>query len=148
MLGGDEIGLRLALVARRGADVGRLDHRERVAAVHLRAERAAHGDDATGHGREHVARAHVVERHASAREDCVVDVLLRERRDVDLRVLDLLIGEPHLSGRWVDLGRDRRVMARDGGTDDENGSDAAQYDHDQNATPIEKSKRGLRPPFA
>ena len=43
----------------------------------------------------------VGERDAPAREDGVVDVLQVDRRDVDVGLLDLLRGEPHLAGRGV-----------------------------------------------
>jgi hypothetical protein len=99
VLGRGEIRFGLAHVARRDADVGRVDDRERRALFDVFAERRVDARDAPVHGRDDVRDARVVEGDLAAREDRVVDVLLVDGRDRDLRVLDLRFGEPRLSGR-------------------------------------------------
>ena len=113
VLGGDEIGLRLADVRRRVAEVGRVDEREHVALLHALAERRVDARDSTGDRRVDVGDARVVEGDLAARHDRVVDVLLFDRSDLDLRVAHLRVGQPRLAGRRLGARGLVRVTTRE-----------------------------------
>ena len=113
VLGGDEIGVCFSQIGARCADIGRLQNRERLALLHLLTELSIDADDPPGDRGKHMPHSLVVKSDLAAHEDRVVDVLLRDRRDLDLGVFRFLRREPHFSWRRLRAGGNRclRTMA-------------------------------------
>ena len=97
VLGGDQIGLGLAVIGEGVADVGRFDGRQRGALLHPLARLGQDPLHAAGHGREDVRDPQIVEGDLAAGDDLVADGVLADRLDLDLGVADLLGGQPDLA---------------------------------------------------
>jgi hypothetical protein len=100
-LGRDQAGLGLRQVGDGAPEIRRLEHAERLAFLHALPRLSEDLRDPTGHGREHMRDAEVVEGHASRCTDRPANITIGHGLDLDMGVFDLLLREPDLAGRWL-----------------------------------------------